>query len=175
MPPDYKAIAAKANGLAPASLIAKARPGAVFIVDDKLVVLPDSRKPGVKRTWHDGRRVIIVQSQQMSRAGIPSTILAVPCSASAKLAGPWDMLLPNGEEGFDCTGVIAYASLVQPFLKSDLERYVGQLQDDTLIELQRLVLMNLGLVQTDQVQLPARDGISKPEDDAAPAAQAPTG
>lgn len=143
-------------GLAPTSLIAKATPGAVYVVQDAAIAFPTERIPDSgRRTEHVTRRAIVVQAATHCRTSSPKTILVVPCSCSGA-AGPCDMPLPDGEPGFDAPGVVAYASLVQPILKSELVDHRGQLSSDTLLKLQRLLLENLGVVQSESLDLPHR-------------------
>jgi len=145
--PDLRAKierAKKAAGLAPKEIIAAAKPGAVFAVKDDVIALPEERIEGSGvRTLHETRRAIVV--------------LVVPCSASAK--GPvasCDLEIPQGEPGFDAPRVVAFASLIQPVLKADLDKHYGQISDETLLKLQTVIAVNLDLVQSSTVALPAR-------------------
>lgn len=156
---DLKALAAKARGLAPAALSAKMQPGAVFLAKNEAVSFPEARLPHAgEPTEHVVRWVIVVQSIILNTAANPKTILVVPCSASQRTVGQWDYELPPNEEGFTAPRVVALASLVQPFLKSDLERYLGRLRDTTLLDLQRILLRNMGLYQERMSELPPREG-----------------
>jgi hypothetical protein len=64
------------------------------------------------------------------------------------------MAIPDGEQGFTDSNVVAYLSLAQPILKSDLKDFCGCLSDETLLKLQGVILRNLGLVQAVNVDLP---------------------
>ncbi|WP_434047127.1 MULTISPECIES: type II toxin-antitoxin system PemK/MazF family toxin [Sorangium] len=159
---DHRGVAARARGLAPPAISAKLRPGAVCHVDNSLVVFPEGRLPRAgEPAQHEKRWVIVVQSMRLSTSADPKTILVVPCSASHRGdAGPWDYELPPGEEGFTRPRVVALASLVQPFLKGEMLTHIGQLKQRTLIELQRVVLRNFGVLQESafDLQLPGTSG-----------------
>lgn len=107
-------------------------PGAVFTIEDKLAVFPESRLANAgERTMHATRPVILMQAIKWSRAASPKTVLVVPCSSSGS-PGPMDIAIPAGESGFDAPNVIAYTSLLQPILKSDLLTHKGTVSGATL-------------------------------------------
>lgn len=155
MPPDLKALAAKARGLASSEIVKDMTPGAVFIARDPAIQFPESRLEGAgTRDIHATRRVIVVQARELNARQSPKTLLVVPCSASSTICGEWDFEIPDGENAFDKPKVVAYASLVQPILKRDLEKFVGNLTDGTLRRLQQIVARNLGLIQGQTLPLP---------------------
>ena len=130
---DAKAAAAKARGLAPLKTVNLMLPGAVFNVPDLRVVLPEARVPGRgARTVHPTRPVILVSPTSHLRSGTLLTLLVVPCSASHKGVCPDDFEIPANESAFDQPRVVAYVSLVQPMLKSDLGTHAGQLSVEAL-------------------------------------------
>jgi len=171
--PDPKAYAAKAEaarkqGLAPPALIQEACPGAVFAVNDQAIVLPEERISG-NRTIHATRRVIIVQARRLINSLRPCTIAVVPCSASQqRAAGTWDLLLEQDEQGFDAPNVVAYVSLLQPILKSDLVKCYGFIRETTLFTIQRMIAENLGMIPSSRINLPPRDKASKSDDVSTP-------
>lgn len=155
MPLDRKALAVKARGLASSELVRHMAPGAVFIARDPAIQFPESQLEGAgARDLHAGRRVIVVQARELNARQSPKTLLVVPCSASSALCGEWDFEIPDGETAFDKPKVVAYASLMQPILKRDLVKFVGNLTDGTLLQLQQIVARNLGFVQTHTLSLP---------------------
>lgn len=110
----------------------KAEPGAVFAVKDDLIVFPEERLPGAgPPTEHVTRRVILVQALPLIRSASLKTVLIVPCSASSTV-GASDVSIPDGESGFDAKNVVAFTSLVQPILKSDLGSFKAVVGDKTL-------------------------------------------
>ncbi len=156
---DAKISAARqAAGLAPKNLISHAKPGAVFSIKDSTIVFPEDRREGSGvRALHATRRAIIVQCAAQARALSPRTLLVVPCSASQRgVCGHHDLEIPAGEPGFNADQVVAYASLVQPVLKADLDVYHGQISDQTLQKLQSVLAVNLGLIQATSLALPPR-------------------
>jgi hypothetical protein len=166
-----KAQAARNIGLAPSEVIKEARPGAVFAVKDDAIVFPEERLGGT-RAKHATRRVILIQLPKLIVAARPCTVSVVPCSASQGAAsGNWDLLLPSGEEAFDEPKVVAYASLLQPILKSDLVKCYGHLRDSTLLQIQSMIAANLGFVLPSSVnvqprQFPKSDDVSTPPEHA---------
>lgn len=159
-----KAEAARKQGLAPRELIQQARPGAVFAVNDEAIAFPGERLHG-SRKMHETRRVIIVQDAQLNILRNPNTVSVVPCSASQTgPVGDWEFSIPSGEEAFDAASVIAYLSLLQPVLKSDLVKCYGCLRDVTLLKIQMRIAQNLGLIASSSVNLPPRIKVSKADD-----------
>lgn len=162
--PNFSLVARQAAeaakvGLASPSLIRNARPGAVYLVKDKSVDLPETRIPGAPpRAAHPFRHVIVVQSETMCRSGKPPTVLVVPCSASRGGAESWNFEVPGSEVAFNKPVVVALTSLVQPVLKSDLESYLGELTPQTLDLLQRRLLENLGIATPVEIDLGPRQG-----------------
>jgi hypothetical protein len=159
--------AARAAGLAPPDLIRKAEPGAVFAVTDDAVDFPAQRIEGTgARKPHETRRVIILQARRLCIASSIKTIVIVPCSASHQGdVGDWDLELPHGEDGFDAPRVVAYVSLAQPVLKSDLRKHEGQISADTLIRLQQVLALNTAIVGSamDDVRGPPRATRGSPD------------
>jgi mRNA-degrading endonuclease toxin of MazEF toxin-antitoxin module len=134
------------KGLAPAQVINKAVPGAVYIADDDAIRIPDEEVPGAPpRTMHETRRVVIVQARAFCAAERPRSVLVVPCTSSQAAAARYDFDIPSDEEAFTKAGIVAQTSLVQPILKSRLVTCVGQLRPETLAELQKRVLLVLGI------------------------------
>jgi hypothetical protein len=144
-------------GLAPKGLLADARPGAVYTVRDVAIALPETRIPKAPaRTVHAERRIILVQSAALATAASPKTLLVVPCSASQGGPSAWDLRVPPDEPAFDKSMVVAFTSLVQPILKSDVMAYCGQLTDASLDLLLARLLENLGVRAPLMTKLPPR-------------------
>jgi mRNA-degrading endonuclease toxin of MazEF toxin-antitoxin module len=108
----------------------------VFSVIDGAIEFPDSHQQGAgARTEHGSRRCIVVQTAIWGNSTRPTTVLVVPCSASQRgPAAPWDFQIPSGADAFDRDHVIAFTSLVQPVLKSDLLAHHGDLDPRTLLD-----------------------------------------
>jgi hypothetical protein len=88
--------------------------------------------------------------------------MAIPCSSSGTgAASPWDFLIPEGENGFDKPRVIAYVSLVQPILKTDLNQYVDQVSKETLAELRARAQWVMS-IQRMPARLPDRSAVQIP-------------
>lgn len=131
-----RAREAKQNlGLAQKDLLKHMRPGAVFTVKDELVVFPNERLEGAgPRTKHPTRRVILMSCERACVSASVKTVLVVPCSASQSTVGSYDLEV-TGQPGFDADRVVAFASLVQPLLKSDLLAHLGHLEERVAVAL----------------------------------------
>lgn len=143
---DLDAIQAKVaslSGIADPDALSRLKMGAVFEIADDLVPFPHDKN----RTWHEMRRVIVVQADSLLGPVEPRTVMVVPCSASQNDVRRGDYVLPKDEPGFTRPHVVAYATLVMPILKSalTLDGYRGQLTDETLAQLRARIAQNLGL------------------------------
>lgn len=89
------------------------------------------------------RRVVILQSDVVcSMTGVP-TVLAAPCSASTA-TGPMDHEFEEPPIGFTEPPTV-FVSIMQPFLKTDLERFEGNIGSEALELLLHKALALLGL------------------------------
>ncbi len=140
-----------ATGLATPALARHIRPGAVFAIRDEAVDFPESQLATAgPRTRHPTRRAIVVQAAVWGSSKRPRTVLVVPCSASQSApTPPWDIQVPGGTPGFDAPNVVAYTSLVQPVLKSDLEAYYGDVDLVFLGSLRARLAQVLDLIEID--------------------------
>ena len=141
------AEALAATGLARPDLAREFRPGAVCSLNDAAIDFPTDRLPGAgERTEHGRRRAIVMQCRPWSQSKAPPTLLVVPCSASHRGGlGPWDVHIPDETPGFTKEKVVAYTSLVQPVLKSDVVVVHGHVDADTLQVLFRTLAQLLDL------------------------------
>lgn len=143
---DRSGASQRVSGLANKALVPLMMPGAVFRLTVERTVFPESRLPTAgPPTIHHGRRVVLVAPRFTLHTATIKTLLVVPCSASETELRPYDLRIPDGEPGFDRTGVIAYASLLQPLLKGDLGDCTGQLTGGTLADLFACVRRHLDL------------------------------
>jgi hypothetical protein len=135
-------VASRTNVSDP-SAVSKSKPGAVFEIADDLVRFPGE----ASRTWHEARRVIVVQAHGLLGPVQPETVSVVPCSASQKGVRRGDFLIPEGESAFTKPHVVAYATLLMPVLKRALtgDGYRGQLSDEVYGRLLATIAANLGI------------------------------
>ncbi|WP_437336080.1 type II toxin-antitoxin system PemK/MazF family toxin [Sorangium sp. So ce394] len=159
---DLKAAAERASAVQ-----SRTRPGAVYLILDEVLNWPDSRD---KPRGHKHHRVILLQDEELCRPNRgPATIMVVPCSSTGVgAAAPWDFVLPEGESGFDKPRVVAYTSLVQPILKTDLNQYLGQVSKSTLTEIKARAQLVLS-IQRMPIKLPDRPPAHSDEGDGVPA------
>jgi mRNA-degrading endonuclease toxin of MazEF toxin-antitoxin module len=124
------------RGLAVPEILHRLKTGSVVLVNDSAISLPEGRLPKAgPRTMHEKRRAIVVQRKMWINAAEPPTLLVVPCSASADKVLPCDLQIPDDEPHFTKEKIVAFVSLIQPVLKSDVTSVVGDLCDGTRIEL----------------------------------------
>lgn len=162
---DYRAKiaaekAARDEGLLPRALVKDLVPGAVWLARDDALLFPEDRLPSAgDRAQHDFRRVVIVQSLRFTRDRVPVTLLVVPCSSSQHPSEllECDFSLPDRPAGFTHPYVVAYTRLVQPILKSDLERCTGRLTDTTYRALRRKLAEVLDLTELPMMEMAARE------------------
>lgn len=122
------------SGLASPALARQIRFGAIFEVSDAAIEFPEARIAGAgKRALHPLRRCVVAQTRLWGASKRPPTLLVVPCSASQKAVSPWDLRLTDDLDAFSATDVVAFTSLVQPILKSDLAKHLGELDPRTLL------------------------------------------
>jgi hypothetical protein len=143
----------------------RTRPGAVWLIKDEVLVWPEGRD---KPRGHEHHRVILLQDEELCRPSMgPATVMVIPCSSSGTGgAARWDYLLPEGEEGFDKPRIIAYVSLIQPILKTDLNQYNGQVSKETLTELKARAQWIMS-IQRMPARLPDRSTVQIPATESA--------
>jgi hypothetical protein len=143
---------AASTGVADPNAIALIQPGAVFVIDDRLIVFPENPE----REPHEGRHVIVVQAHSLLGPMPPHTASIVPCSASRDTVHRYDYAIPAGTNGFSKANVVAHAALLMPVLKSALTSsgHRGYLPDETYGALLARIAANLGLAPS--LTLPPR-------------------
>lgn len=128
--------------------------GAVFLMEDNLVVFPKERADGAgARQGHSLRWAIVLLGPGFYDLTYP-LVHVVPCSASSQ-AGKGEYQIPRLEMDrqpciFDKPVVVAFANLVQPCLKADLVKHMGNLLPSTLAGVQAQAARALGLVSAMQ-------------------------
>ena len=126
------------------------RPGAVFLIEDNLVVFPKERLDGAgARKLHDFRWVIVLQGPAYQSLDYP-LVNVVACSASSVVT-TGEFQMPQDEMSrqpcaFDKPSVVAFTNLVQPCLKIDLKKHMGDLLPTTRASFFAQVVKVLGLV-----------------------------
>lgn len=123
--------------------------GDVVVVEDVAVDFPTERlRASGARASHPGRYVVIVQGSAMNDDDRVKTLSVVPCSASFRGGVPAeDFEIPADEPAFTKARVVAYASLLQAVLKSDVKARMGQLRPATLGGLLGRIRQNLGMLE----------------------------
>ena len=91
---------------------------------DDAINLPES-KLAQSRSWHPERWVVVVASAEACADDDLATVQVVPCSGSFRLpVHAFDLLITHGGSAFtkEC---VAYVTLAQPILKSDIGAHRG--------------------------------------------------
>lgn len=126
-------------------ILLRLKQGSVWIAGDQdAIAFPEERLPSAgARHRHPTRRVILVQQDGMSRRSSVRTVLVVPCTTKWDNPMPWDLALePDGT--LFTERAVALCRLVQPILKVDLRKHLGQLPPVLLGELRARLEMLLG-------------------------------
>lgn len=109
--------------------------GAVFLMSDELVVFPKERLGSAgDRNLHPFRWAIVLLGPGYQKLEYP-LVQVIPCTASSA-PGDGETAIPQEEMRrspciFDKPHIVAYTNLVQPCLKVDLAKFMGDLLPDT--------------------------------------------
>lgn len=110
--------------------------GEVYYIVDELLNMPATDRAGT-RTLHEGRRVVIAHNCELNADPTWPLIYVAPLSSRVELASETDIVVRNTPEdgdGVSCDSIVELA-LVQPVLKTDLERRTGALSKPRIAEI----------------------------------------
>ncbi len=102
--------------------------GGVYSLRDSVIDLPDSDLAG-NRTKHDFRTVVVLSNQNICNSIACPVITVVPLSHNLTPRAETDLIIGKGPENglaYDSRLLFGY---MQPILKSDLEKQIGQLDE----------------------------------------------
>lgn len=134
------------QGHAASSIAPHLKLGAVCSITDRAIQFPSERLPGGGRSFHERRRVIILQRTELCQSDQIRTVMVVPCTSSLRGdVQSFDFMIPDGEPGFTKDRVAALASLAQPILKSDIQEVHAVLREATLGKLTATVMWVMAL------------------------------
>lgn len=107
--------------------------GQVYLIDDRLVSIPDADRVQGGRTFHPTRRVVIIQNNATNYTTFP-TVHVAPLTSRVDTKRRWDVeLVPEREPAID-KPVLVRISLAQPILRADLGECLGSLSDEKQAE-----------------------------------------
>lgn len=117
--------------------------GGVYMVRDELVVFPEDRLPGAKRTRHEHRYVLVLQCQEDCDAPDIPTVLVAPLSTRKRVKSRFDYELSHGTANLREDDYVKLA-LVQPMLKTELVKRVGIVDLAKMHDVVTVLLANIG-------------------------------
>ena len=106
----------------------KVVPGGIYRLRDDLIKLPDTDLAG-KRTKHDFRTVVVLSNQSICDAISSSVVIIVPLSHVLEPRASTDLPVGKTEKNGLAQDSKLMFGYMQPVLKSDLEKQVGQLDE----------------------------------------------
>ena len=109
--------------------------GQVYYIRDDLVVIPDADRIVPGRVIHEGRMVVIAHNSQYNTDPIWPLIHIAPIGHRTDLMRALDIEVKKSACSWLRFDSMIKLALVQPVLKVDLERMVGQLTRDKVAEL----------------------------------------
>lgn len=126
------------------------KPGDVWLVKDEVIDFPEDRLPEGSRESHPYRPVIVVSrlDECVDNVGYRS-ITVVPTSSKCNTSYRNDLFLVAGTGGLDMDSY-ARVRTTQPVLKVDLERKIGTLPYDILVNLKVKIATHFGLMDVPQ-------------------------
>ena len=120
--------------------------GAIYYVPDEIIQIPSERMPSSgERNLHEGRPFLVVQGQSFCADLDSPTVLGMPLSSKVEYKRETDFLLLKSLSGLKFDSVVI-VGLLQPILKSDLQKKAGKIDKFSLEKIQRLLLINLGII-----------------------------
>ncbi|NLU40933.1 MAG: type II toxin-antitoxin system PemK/MazF family toxin [Firmicutes bacterium] len=117
--------------------------GQVYLVSDRLISIPDADRVRGTRTYHDHRRVVIVQNDRTNYTTFP-TVLVAPLTSRTDVKRRHDIELFPEEEKAISKPVLIRLKLMQPILRADLGDYLGVLSDSKQAEIMQAILEIFG-------------------------------
>ncbi|MGO9124792.1 MAG: type II toxin-antitoxin system PemK/MazF family toxin [Terriglobales bacterium] len=103
--------------------------GGVYLLRDEVVSIPDSKLAG-KRTKHHFRTVVVLSNQTICNSIACPVVTIVPLSHILTPRAETDLIIGRSKgNGLDHDSRLFFG-YVQPVLKSDLEKQLGQLDDN---------------------------------------------
>ena len=118
--------------------------GEVYYIKDKLISMPNTDRLDT-RNYHKGRPVVIMQNNSENSNPKSPLITIAPTSSNLKYKRENDLILTPEKDGVK-KKCFLITKLMQPVLKVDLERSIGQLSNEKIKQSLSLVLEKLGVI-----------------------------
>lgn len=103
--------------------------GGIYRLRDDIIKLPDTDLAG-KRTKHDFRTVVALSNQKICDSVSSPVVMIVPLSHVTEPRASTDLLVGKTRKNGLAEDSKLMFGYMQPVLKSDLEKQVGQLDED---------------------------------------------
>ncbi len=100
--------------------------GQVYLVNDHIISMPESDRVQNRRTFHEERRVVIVQNDETNYNDYPTLTIA-PLSSKTEYKRRFDIELLPENEPVVTKKVIIRLKLLQPILRADLGECLGEI------------------------------------------------
>lgn len=125
----------------------RVRPGEIYLVEDELITIPETRLPGEKREKHEYRPVLVIQCKEDGQDRFCRMTIIAPFSRRIDLKRSQDLELSHDETGLDHDSMLRLG-LIQPILKVELsEKPIRRLSKERMEEVLALLARNVGIFE----------------------------
>lgn len=119
--------------------------GEVYLVNDRLVSIPDADRVQDGRSFHETRRVVIVQNNTNTNYTTFPVVLVAPLTSRIETKRRYDIeLFPEEEEAIN-KPVLIRLGLIQPILRADLGECLGTLTRPKQAEIMQAIKEIFGI------------------------------
>jgi hypothetical protein len=119
--------------------------GGIYPVPDNLINFPEDRLPGARKTPHERRYVLVLQTQEDCDDISRLSVLIAPLGTKKRAKATTEYELPSGMR----FPSLVKLALVQPILKKDLDPFRAEivLPKDIMKDILTVLLANVGGVE----------------------------
>lgn len=119
--------------------------GGIYYVNDKLISLPESDR--IKsRNYHEGRPLVVLQNDNANSNEAVPLITVAPVSSVQKYKKASDLPLKPKVDDVN-TDSLLMVGLLQPILKIDVERKIGDISDEKLKQALFIIGEKFGIIE----------------------------
>ena len=121
--------------------------GELYWVKDDIIQYPKERLPlQTERTKHEGRPVIILQTDIDNLDPTYVLVLIAPLSTKTEFQSDKDYKLDKGQGNLPEYCIVQLGH-IQPILKRELLTFIGKLDSPQLADIDAIIAANLGLIE----------------------------
>jgi hypothetical protein len=123
----------------------KIKRGGIYPVPDNLIIFPEDRLPGARKTPHERRYVLILQTQVDCDDITRLSVLIAPLGTKKQAKAATEYELPSGMR----FPSLVKLGLVQPILKKDLEPFKAEtvLNKEIMKDILTVLFANVGGIE----------------------------